>query len=561
MKKLLALVLTLAMSCALITPALAAEAVTPTPPPWIKAEDYIVFSEGQAYRPGYWNYITQLRDDAAAGNRRPIKGDPLYEIYTNIHTLAHGVIQDSAANFELGLIEMMYHKNSDYYSRATDDNFFYIAQRNDREAGGPNEAKLALWSARSIYQTCYYGRTEEEVVIPELPKRVSTMAHTIRSAMAQNGLTTLDEFLDCGTIDIQKAKESTWFIDAIFLPSDVVTIFLDGAELWMDVPAKVRNERTMVPIRAVAEALGADVEWVPDTQKIVMTRAGSTVTMTLDSTVATVDGTTVEMDVAPYAAEGRTLVPARYVAEFFGQAVTWDGGIAHRVDIMEDKTVADGSNLEAWAVAMGAIRGELDNMNPERFGQTARTDQTAQKFQARLSSDWNIKNREDLIATIQRMTYNGHNITFQQEAAIVTGLSDEELAQLVAASNETGKYMWPIVKQLSEKWGTQGVLGWDLSRMSNLAQWGYMAGYITYAEALELIQPAAELTAKTFSSWEEFYENYLDGYNWWARIDMTDKDLWEWLRGSSCRSMLDDPELAPIFDDTLFQTGVIGLPE
>ena len=119
--------------------------------------------------------------------------------------------------------------------------------------------------------------------------------------------------------------------------------------------------------------------------------------------------------------------------------------------------------------------------------------------------------------------------------------------------------MFPYTKQLGEKWGDRGILCWDLFRMSSLIQWGYVAGYVTYPEALALLEPAATLLRENFSSWEEAYENYLEGYNWWARNDVLDKDIWETNRGSTYKMIAADKNY-PILDDTLFETGVIPVP-
>lgn len=371
-----------------------------------------------------------------------------------------------------------------------------------------------------------------------------------------------------------------------------IGICLDGNTYYPTTqPVQVQNGRTMVPLRDLAERLGADVEWVQKTQEIVMTRAGTTVTMTLGKTTANVDGTAVEMDVVPYAVDGHTLIPARYVAEFFGQVVTWDQENS-LVVVDEDKSVAGDSNLEAWALAMGAMRAYMDSYGAGNgstyFGEVPRRDPMITDvpglFRYQLELDWGIHDREELSAVISNMTFHGHNDSFQEAAAIANSLTDAEMEALIAQSSEVDAYMWPYTKALSEKWGDKGILAWDLFRMSNLAQWGYTAGYLTYAEALALVEPAATLLCETFSSWEEAYENYLWGSAWWERIDVEawgagrEKSRAEGLieplddsvenaayldsfpRGSFYIDLLTDPETAALFDDTLFRDGVIGLP-
>lgn len=361
---------------------------------------------------------------------------------------------------------------------------------------------------------------------------------------------------------------------ALALHEGEIGICLDGDTYYpTDLPVQVQNGRTMVPIRDLAEKLGADVEWVQESQQIVMTRAGSTVTMTLGETAADVDGTAVEMDAAPYAVEGRTLIPARYVAEFFGQKVTWDQE-KQLVVVEEDKSVAGDSNLEAWALPMGAMLVRMNYGRIEGFGGDGRAVpmsysttsgmspvMTMAEFaRETLADSWSIYGRTDLIETVASMTVAGHNLDFLEAAAIADSLTDAELEDLIAQSGEVDAYMWPYTKALSEKWGDKGILAWDLFRMSNLAQWGYAAGYVTYAEALALVEPAATLLCETFSSWEEAYENYLDGYNWWSRTDLDGQDVWDTYRGRLYRSM-STGEYAGLFDDSLFTTGVIGLPE
>lgn len=345
-----------------------------------------------------------------------------------------------------------------------------------------------------------------------------------------------------------------------------VSINLDGVHLkCTGTQPTIKSGRTMIPIRPLAEALGAVVGWDPATRQVTLTRANTTIIMTVGSKTAYVNGQPMDMAVAPYIEGGRTMIPARYVAEFFGQIVTWDG-TTRRVYVTEDKSVAEGSNLEAWALPMGSMLSYLNWGKPDHFGLYARSDSSAfisnempfDLAQSALSGSWSIENREDLIETVASMTVAGHNINFLVDAALVNSLSASEYKQLLANATGMDAYMWPYTKQLSEKWGDRGILCWDLFRMSNLVQWGYNAGYVTYAEALALLEPAATLLCANFSSWEEAYENYLDGYNWWARNNVLGEDIWQTERGVKYAQIKES--YGQIFDDSLFKTGVLPVP-
>jgi len=561
-KRFLALLLALAMVLPTVPAALAAEAAAPTPPEWINAEDYVVFEGGKVYAPEYWACVLQLREHAQGGGRRA-KDNPYWDSYLKLSNLASKPTMDGAAIYEKSLIDMMYHKNEGYPQWTLGNEVQYLLGQ-DKTLDVATQAKLKLWSDRWVFQTSYYGRTEEEATVRELPTAIPDFVAEIGTVMAYNGMTSVEQFLDCGTMDVAQGMETYgWMSKAGVVPASDgrIAIWLDGKSLKLDVAPEVKNERTMVPIRAVAEALGADVEWVQDKQQVVMTRAGVTVTMTLDSTAASIDDKTVEMDVAPYATNGRTLIPARYVAEFFGQKVDWDGP-SRRVLITEDKSVAGDSNLEAWALPMGAMLAKINSGDPARFGLYARSAAKAKSCKGILNGgSWNIPSRDDLAYTVLSMTLYGHDSTFREMAADVKQRTQAERDAISAASDAWPSYMWEYTEYVDEKWGDRGIMAWDLFRMSNLVQWGYTAGYVTYEEALALLEPAATLLSESFSSWDEAYENYLDGYNWWARNDVLGQDIWQTERGQMYQTMKNDLATASIFDDALFQTGVIGLPD
>ncbi len=100
-------------------------------------------------------------------------------------------------------------------------------------------------------------------------------------------------------------------------------VFVNGQKLAFDIRPVVQEGRTLVPIRALSEALGAAVAWDGDTRKVTITRNGLTVELVLGSNVALVNGQEVTLDVPADAPDGRTLVPIRFVSETFGLDVEW----------------------------------------------------------------------------------------------------------------------------------------------------------------------------------------------------------------------------------------------
>jgi len=90
----------------------------------------------------------------------------------------------------------------------------------------------------------------------------------------------------------------------------------------------IKNGRTMVPLRLIAEAFGATVEWIPETRGINITldldSAKHTIGLQVGNPTAIVDGEVFALDVAPEIVNGRTFVPIRFIAEAFGADVGWD---------------------------------------------------------------------------------------------------------------------------------------------------------------------------------------------------------------------------------------------
>jgi hypothetical protein len=101
-----------------------------------------------------------------------------------------------------------------------------------------------------------------------------------------------------------------------------VTVVVDGQPVQFDQLPVVRAGRVFVPLRGVFERLGASV--VYSNGQIDATAHGTSVSLTIGSLQATVGGRPETLDVAPFLVGERTLVPLRFVASALGASVNWN---------------------------------------------------------------------------------------------------------------------------------------------------------------------------------------------------------------------------------------------
>lgn len=82
--------------------------------------------------------------------------------------------------------------------------------------------------------------------------------------------------------------------------------------------------RTLLPIRATVEAMGGEVEWNADTKTTVLKKDGDTIELTIGSSTAYLNGESSTLDTAPVILNDRTMLPLRFIAEGFGFKTDWD---------------------------------------------------------------------------------------------------------------------------------------------------------------------------------------------------------------------------------------------
>lgn len=110
----------------------------------------------------------------------------------------------------------------------------------------------------------------------------------------------------------------------IILTINEIEAIVFGKVVVNDVPPIIRNDRTMLPIRFVAENLGATVDWDSELQKVTITKNELDIEIYIDKPFALVNGNAVELDSPAFIENSRTYLPLRFVAENLGATVTWN---------------------------------------------------------------------------------------------------------------------------------------------------------------------------------------------------------------------------------------------
>lgn len=104
-----------------------------------------------------------------------------------------------------------------------------------------------------------------------------------------------------------------------------ITVILNGKQLEFDVEPTLINSRTMVPMRVIFEALGANVDWDGATQTAIGVTKNTTIKITIGKDYLLKNNNIVVLDSPAVVISGRTLVPVRAIAESLDCKVEWYG--------------------------------------------------------------------------------------------------------------------------------------------------------------------------------------------------------------------------------------------
>lgn len=146
--------------------------------------------------------------------------------------------------------------------------------------------------------------------------------------------------------------------------ASAISVQVNNTPVAFDVPPVMVQGHTMVPMRAIFETLGADIEWNGNTRTVKATRGEDVIQLTIHSATMKVNDTEVVLEIAPMMKEGRTMVPLRAISEAFHNTVSWDG-VSRTVHILDDSGKADLSashkyipQTNTFSANIGEVKGQ-----------------------------------------------------------------------------------------------------------------------------------------------------------------------------------------------------------
>lgn len=141
--------------------------------------------------------------------------------------------------------------------------------------------------------------------------------------------------------------------------TDVITVYVDGEQILFDVNPILEDDRTLVPMRAIFEALGAEVSWDDASQTAIAVKDGDTMKITIDSKTLYKNDTAIALDVPARMVGDRTLVPVRAVSESFDATVEWDE--ANQRVIITTSTLPEPSSSPVPSPVQSSVPSALPN--------------------------------------------------------------------------------------------------------------------------------------------------------------------------------------------------------
>ena len=189
--------------------------------------------------------------------------------------------------------EIVLGSNTEINTRCFDSDYNEITPANIKSI----EGTIVRLCQKSEYKWGYYEHRKEET------------DRTVY-ALIRDNVDTANYYAEQERIEAERPKDVKVWYNCAFIEFDQQPI--------------IENGRTLVPMRKIFETLGATVDWNGETQTITSTKGDTTIILTVGNKTAYKNGEAIELDVPAKIINGRTLVPVRFIAESLDITVEWD---------------------------------------------------------------------------------------------------------------------------------------------------------------------------------------------------------------------------------------------
>lgn len=147
-----------------------------------------------------------------------------------------------------------------------------------------------------------------------------------------------------------------------------IQVMLDGKPLSFDVDPVIYQDRALVPFRKIFEELDVNVQWNNETRSVIAKSDDVSIELSIDNDVAIINGQEVKLDVPAKIYDDRTMVPVRIVSEALGCTVDWVNS-SRTVIIDTDEKLTSKGEFTIRGITMGDSLEELNNRlgEPDRI--------------------------------------------------------------------------------------------------------------------------------------------------------------------------------------------------
>lgn len=215
-----------------------------------------------------------------------------------------------------------------------------------------------------------------------------------------------------------------------------ITLYLDGRQVLCDPAPMIAEDRTLIPVRALFEDMGAKVEWNEELRQVEVLYKDIDIKMTVDLKTAVVNNKAVGIDSPPIIVSERTMIPLRFVSEAIGATVLWNGD-TRRIDITSPQKNEDeqqGENDLAPAIIISDLEfSEKNDYDVLSFSASGKYKLTTM----------NLTDPERVVFDIYGAVFENKNLKFDDGGVARVRIgSHDGYARIVAQSDAPVRYIY-----------------------------------------------------------------------------------------------------------------------